>query len=46
MFNTATNGKTYQAYSDENGNYIIYDEDADDNRFVITVLVMQLLQEL
>ncbi len=35
MFNTATNGKTYQAYSDENGNYIIYDEDADDNRFVI-----------
>ena len=35
MFNTATNGKTYQAYSDENGNYIIYDEDADDNRFII-----------
>ena len=35
MFNTSTNGKTYEAYSDTNGNYIIYDQDADDNRFVI-----------
>ena len=35
MFNTAANGKTYEAYSDVNGNYIIYDQDADDNRFVI-----------
>ena len=35
MFNTSTNGKTYEAYSDANGNYIIYDQDADDNRFVI-----------
>ena len=35
MFNTATNGKTYEAYSDVSGNYIIYDQDADDNRFVI-----------
>ena len=35
MFNTAASGKTYEAYSDTNGNYIIYDQDADDNRFVI-----------
>ena len=35
MFNTAASGKTYEAYSDANGNYIIYDQDADDNRFVI-----------
>ncbi len=35
MFNTAASGKTYQAYSDVNGNYIIYDEDADSNRLVI-----------
>jgi len=35
MFNTAAGGKTYEAYSDANGNYIIYDQDADDNRFVI-----------
>ena len=35
MFNTAASGKTYEAYSDVNGNYIIYDQDADDNRFVI-----------
>ena len=35
MFNTATNGKTYEAYSDVSGNYIIYDQDADNNRFVI-----------
>ena len=26
MFNTAANGKTYEAYSDTNGNYIIYDQ--------------------
>ena len=35
VFNTAASGKTYEAYSDTNGNYIIYDQDADDNRFVI-----------
>ena len=35
MFNTAASGKTYEAYSDANGNYIIYDQDADDNRLVI-----------
>jgi hypothetical protein len=35
MFNTAASGKTYEAYSDANGNYIIYDQDADNNRFVI-----------
>jgi hypothetical protein len=35
MFNTAASGKTYEAYSDVNGNYIIYDQDADDNRFII-----------
>ena len=35
MFNTAASGKSYEAYSDANGNYIIYDQDADDNRFVI-----------
>ena len=35
MFNTAASGKTYEAYSDVNGSYIIYDQDADDNRFVI-----------
>ena len=35
MFNTAASGKTYEAYSDANGNYIIYDQDANDNRFVI-----------
>ena len=36
MFNTATNGKTYEAYSDVNGNYIIYDQDADSNRLTIS----------
>jgi hypothetical protein len=35
MFNTAASGKTYEAYSDINGNYIIFDQDANDNRFVI-----------
>ncbi len=35
MFNTAASGKTYQAYSDINGSYIIYDEDADSNRLTI-----------
>ena len=35
MFNTAANGKTYEAYSDVNGNYIIYDQDADNNRLTI-----------
>ena len=37
MFNTATNGKTYEAYSDTNGNYIIYDQDADDNTLTVSV---------
>lgn len=36
MFNTAADGKTYEAYSDVSGNYIIYDQNADDNRLVIS----------
>ena len=36
MFNTAASGKTYQAYSDVSGNYIIYDVAADSNRLVIS----------
>jgi len=36
MFNTASGGKTYEAYSDTNGNYIIYDQDADSNRLTIS----------
>ena len=36
MFNTASSGKTYEAYSDTNGNYIIYDQDADSNRLTIS----------